>query len=445
MSTAKPLDAAWHARLLPLLHAVPEAYLCLMPDQQHLAASRQAFVASEYRSDPDLRPSMDTAPHHAVVTELQAFLNDVNRAPSGPVAEAYRARIEEWLIVQQLIIAAAEGNSDTFDTANAALYGTPDAELFAGVCGWIRRDAIDENHAELLELLPETDASILDHLPTIETFRRVQALHRDGHPYYKQLFANIQLPTKGMITQETGTPIVRQVLANLQSDYTLKTTTDSLWSVSHSDKHVLCPATYGLTRQAFIGIICHEIGSHLLEALRGAEQPLQLLQSGLDRYEAGNEGRACVREQIQYPDILTYTRLPSWSSDGTAPPSFGYRAALHLVISLAVGLDGRRWRFHELYHLTYLLQRLWQSQRHGAVDDATCHDFAWHITTRALKGTDGSGGAYRKDMVYLEGNLRCWQQAARDPACIMWGDAGKFDIANPRHIAILQQIGVLPA
>jgi len=63
---------------------------------------------------------------------------------------------------------------------------------------------------------------------------------------------------------------------------------------------------------------------------------------------------------------------------------------------------------------------------------------------RALKGTRGTGGAYMKDIVYLEGNIRCWQIAATHPERILYGDIGKFDITNERHIRALQQLHILP-
>ena len=56
-----------------------------------------------------------------------------------------------------------------------------------------------------------------------------------------------------------------------------------------------------------------------------------------------------------------------------------------------------------------------------------------------LKGTDGTGGAYLKDTVYLEGNVAVWQV----PELIPEGDKGKYDIANPRHTESLVRLGVI--
>jgi hypothetical protein len=66
------------------------------------------------------------------------------------------------------------------------------------------------------------------------------------------------------------------------------------------------------------------------------------------------------------------------------------------------------------------------------------------LQRRVLKGTDGKGGAYLKDKIYLEGNVACWQAVCIRPEIIEEGDKGKFDtITNLRHIAILRSIGAL--
>jgi hypothetical protein len=67
------------------------------------------------------------------------------------------------------------------------------------------------------------------------------------------------------------------------------------------------------------------------------------------------------------------------------------------------------------------------------------------LLLRVLKGTDGNGGAYLKDIVYLQGHVANWLTAASSgPDAISDGDLGKFDINNARHNDALRAVGLLP-
>ena len=190
-----------------------------------------------------------------------------------------------------------------------------------------------------------------------------------------------------------------------------------------------------------MGIVAHEVGSHLLETINGSHAKLRLLETGLDRYELGNEGRAYVREQIMFDSFTDYINQSDWYP---TKASWEYRIAIHLVISLACGLGGRAFGFAELFQLVKKLFSFWTVSRNLPNDQDIIDAGAWNMVVRALKGTNGTGGAYRKDIVYLEGNIRCWQVAHDNPDMVMYGDAGKFDIANHRHVMMLTELGILP-
>lgn len=453
MSDTPSYDTAWHARLLPLLHAEPAAYVSLEPSAESQLIARQFFDASGHTASPSLLPDMTAiVGREQVIDDLSALLDDIQTQEQNPVVRhAYQARIKQLIAEQSMVIAAVQGDNLIFETQNNYVYGAPDPAIFASICAWIRSDieaADTTQHPEILELLdllPAGSGSVADCLPSQQTFDAVKALHAKYGGYYMSLFGPEGLPTSPTIDQDEGGRIVTKLLANLGADYRLDPTPGALWSVRHSNKVITCPATYTLPNRTFVSLMCHELGSHLLEAINGAKQPLALMQTGLDRYEAGNEGRACLREQILFDTPLDYTRVASWDPAGIALPSFAYDATLHLIISLATGTMGYRWEFAELYRVAYLLQMLWQVKSGDTVIESACHDFAWHISVRTLKGTDGTGGAYRKDIVYLEGNIRCWRAAARNPQAILWGDYGKFDITNEMHIRMLTDLGILPS
>lgn len=188
----------------------------------------------------------------------------------------------------------------------------------------------------------------------------------------------------------------------------------------------------------FVGLgLGHEIGSHLLEVTNGERGPLGLASIGLDRYELGNEGRAVIREQVVYENFDEFSKLVRWRDI----------LRRHVAISYASGVgEDAPHEASEVYTFMNAIDQMYQlkelkpgAEPREAYEKADSKTTA--LLTRVLKGTDGKGGAYLKDKVYLEGNIACWNQS---PSAINNGDLGKFDITNPRHITLLQKLGLLP-
>lgn len=177
----------------------------------------------------------------------------------------------------------------------------------------------------------------------------------------------------------------------------------------------------------------HEVGSHLLERINGLVGPLRLASDGLDRYELGNEGRAIIREQVPYETFDEFGNLVRW------------RDILRRDIAVGLGAgvgEERPHSFSEVYGAMKPIDTMY-ALKSGKPE--TAHKRSWDLTVRTRRGVSGEGGAYLKDKVYLEGNVACWLTAAlQGPAAISGGDLGKFDINNPRHIVLLQSVGLLP-
>jgi hypothetical protein len=197
---------------------------------------------------------------------------------------------------------------------------------------------------------------------------------------------------------------------------------------------------YNMPAERFVGLGAgHEIGSHLVERVNGSRGPLALASIGLDRYESGNEGRAVIREQVPYETFDQFGKLVRWRDI----------LRRHIAVSYGHGVgDDDPKSSAEVYELMNAIDTMYQSKLTPDEPEAT------HVKARAktdalllreLKGTDGTGGAYLKDKVYLEGHVSNWLTAAtRGPQAISEGDLGKFDINNPRHIQALQKVGLLP-
>lgn len=441
------IDAKWYQRLLEATSNISEFFIMLEPTQEQLRQERAKFEASGYTSYPDLLPyHLDESTLTVTIDSLKKLLADITTHEKNQhVIEAYKSHIQEKVSNLEMIQASLQGDHEEFIAHNIALYGMPDHDIFAATCAWIRIDAeatlVAENteliraREAVLRLLPDIhgDESIL--LPSEAVFSEVRTRHFAKDGYFDQLFAPYGLPEEPYIDQLSGDAITRRAIQNVGSDYQIKTASDGLWAVLPLSRQVVRPAGYRVDRDYFAGVIAHEVGSHLLEESNGAKQPLRLLRLGLGGYEKGNEGRAFLREQIMYDSESICASQSSWE----------YILMLHLGVSLASGLHKQSYTFAELYEVLFVLHRFYRQRRYprDTINEAQAREEAWLLAVRIMKGTMGKGGCYMKDTVYLEGNLNCWLIAAQDPEIILYGDMGKFNIADPVHIRLLRNLNLL--
>lgn len=440
-------DERWYRQLKPLMDEVGETFVVLMPSDAKLQRAYAEFHESGYVSNPDLLPdTVNVEKLESVRAKLDNLRQHIeDNESSVEIRELYIARIKEVIANISMIVAASGGNRREFDTANRFIYGEPDPKIFAASCAWVRHDAVHANIDEqlrkrLLEVVPDRKGDVTFLTPSSTTFQAVKKEHFQTDGYIDQLFKGVLLPADENITPVNGDSIVRQVIQNIGSSFDLVDSPTGLWSVIQSKHHVVRPVDFSLSKTSFMAIIAHEIGSHLLESTNGANASLKLLELGLDRYEAGNEGRAFLREQIMFDSFDDYINQPQWTP---SKASWEYRVAIHMAISLATGLHTREYSFAEIYQILIILFTFWTAKRKQPINDDIIAMGAWNMAVRALKGTRGQGGAYVKDIVYLEGTIRCWQAATDNASVILDGDVGKFDIANKGHISSLSKLGIL--
>lgn len=445
IASHEPIDQRWYQKLCDATDGITETFILLMPDQEQLATEREKFFSSGCKIRPNIRPgnldrrTLDRAADR--LANLQVEIQDTE--PHPYIREAYMRHIQDYVTDLELLLAVANEDHAAYMAHNIALYGMPDKEIFAAVCAWIRHDTeaapgliFKGLSAAVLRLVPDMggDPSVI--LPNEKVFQAVRQMHFASGGYFDQLFAPVGMPDSGYIEQQAGDDITRRAIANVGADYDIQSADDGLWAVLSRSRKVVRPPGYRVDRDYFIGVIAHEIGSHLLEEANGAKQPLRLLGLGLNGFEKGNEGRAFLREQIVYADRSVCTHQSSWE----------YILLLHLGVSLAAGLHDKPYDFPQLYAVLYALHRFWRQRRYplDTNNDAQAQVEAWHLAVRIMKGTDGTGGCYMKDTVYLEGNLGCWLLAEHDPGLLLYGDVGKFNITDPEHIALLRALNIIP-
>lgn len=441
------LDEHWFTSLQAIAGDLNAFFAMLMPETDYLAAEQLRFYAADCSANPDLRPVRHSGRRSAeTVAGLRQLQDAITaREQNRFVREAYAGHIAELIDNLEMVRAAARGDHGRFMELNTKLYGMPDRAVFAAACAWIRKDIeatqtlagseLAQFQAAALAALPATpgDPGLL--LPAPAVFKQVRDLHFAPGGYFEQLFAPDGLPETPYIEQEYGDLVTLQAIRNTGADFMIVDSTDGLWAVLSRRRQLIRPVGYRLDRDYFVGIVAHEVGSHILEEGNGLRQPLRLLGLGLAGFEKGNEGRAYLREQIVYPDEAVFVRQPSWE----------YILALQVSVGVAAGLDRKPYTFVELYRMVYALHRFWRQRRFpmDTNNDAQVREEAWQVAVRVMKGTDGTGGGYLKDTVYLQGCVACWQLAAKDPGRIMAGDAGKFNVADQQHLDILYGLGII--
>jgi hypothetical protein len=69
---------------------------------------------------------------------------------------------------------------------------------------------------------------------------------------------------------------------------------------------------------------------------------------------------------------------------------------------------------------------------------------AWRQSLNAFKGTTCKtpGVCFTRDIVYRESNIGVWNVVKNNPEEIKRFSIGKYDPTNPRHIWILEQLGI---
>ena len=365
------------------------------------------------------------------------------------VKQLYRWKVNEHIANVNILIASKNGDMNSFRRWNEFIYDTPDEDIYRGALDWVANDAdtllaVTDQNPSIIEAAEEVRHLLKDRrgyrellAPDEKIFEAVRADHMRTTGFYGLLLASIDIPDK-KITTEIGDPILERVLQNIGSTKPIVDATGSSWGAS--SRGIERPAIMNMPVKRFIGLgLGHEIGSHELERTNGYRGPLALAAEGLDRYESGNEGRAVIREQVPYETFEEFGKIVRWRDI----------LRRHIAISFAVGVgEARPASSSETYDFINTIDRMYQTQLKPNEPDvarAAARKKTDALLLNVLKGTDGQGGAYLKNKVYLEGHVANWLTAAlKGPASISEGDLGKFDINNARHIHALQAVGLLP-
>lgn len=279
---------------------------------------------------------------------------------------------------------------DSYLEAQMELYGPMDEELFGGIMLYLQALA-RQRGSKYRKILLEIN-ELVGAYPKVRLFRPKESTFL----HYKHLFGS-------------SFPELHRVLAGLRKaeNYSSGDVVDILtkaltavradehgWRVevsagganvvsSRYRKRIIVGSHFKpLSTLRLKQVVVHEVGGHVQSALDNQRTHMPL-------FDESDEGLAVMLEQLLSSRFINK------------------RVLRYMAISLAVGVDGKKRDFCEVYDV------LWRAAYIvGGNHQAKAKKQAFYETARAFRGGLPSvpGAAYLKDKVYLEGNLLVWRQ-----------------------------------
>lgn len=432
---SQKLDEQWFQRFSEI--GAFEAYTYFEVPKTDLEEERKLFESGEHENPTFSYPKLHLDDLRAkedglLALKQEILLNETNDL----VRQTYRWKINEKIAELRMMKAAAEGDMRRFNRYSAFVHGEPSKDIFAYTISRLREgvsEGLASDDADIAEAAGELDG-LLPTLQEAPSFSLPDAhmVQTAKERTLEEVHDLVALPEGIETFDDEG---IRQIfegaISKVQAEgwqVVLDPNAKSI-HVNQEEKTVSVPEHRQETAQKLQQLIAHEIATHVGRRARGERSRLMLLGLGLDRYLKGEEGVTTMREQALGRSVQDFAGF-----DG------------HFAISLAKGLDGRPRDFHSVCDLlkkVYTFQRL-RAGKPKVEAEQMASKSAWDRAFRTFRGTDGKtpGVCYTKDIVYREGNIDVWNVVRNNPQELARLSVGKYDPANPRHLWILEQLGI---
>lgn len=395
-------------------------------DKRCREQQKNQFLNEQIRN-PDLDyPKLEKFDLESRERELLELKRDILGCEQNDVVrKVYRWKLNEKIAEIRMLKASKDENAKKFAHYSRFIYGYPEREIF------------QFDLQEIKEITKEKENS--DDVRIMFAIRRLRdSLNFDGSDGQSKIEKEF-LPDKKRVLQfpfqsekkydakgikEEFLSVINELNLN-DWDVVIDGNTTAI-AVSQEKKQVKVPESRKLTSSKLKELIAHEIKTHVLRRENGERSRLKLLGLGLDRYLSGEEG------------ISTFEQQAIGGADSFA----GFDG--HLAVSLAVGLDGVRRDFREVFNILRDLFFVRSNNRDLQKSWEKAKTDAWNRCVRTFRGTNCSekGACLTRDIVYREGNINTWIIAKGNQQEEKKFSIGKYDPANPRHIWILEQLGI---
>lgn len=436
----KKLDRNWYPQFEILGSFIP--YLYLGGSQEFRNQQKELFLSKEIRNPQLDYPKLDAEVLYAHKKKLELFLHEIEGTETDQlVKEVYVHKIREKIQEINLLLAAHSGIQEQILDLSISLYGKPRKDIFEYTINRLRKetqthakspnsiiaDAAFELDRELAELTHGFKTSLtLISLPSKKTVEKVkQATFHE----FQEVIEEISDKTE--FHAEDIEKYFKKALKVLKM-HNWKTVIDDDSTSIHVDQEhstIVVPQTRVLNSSDLQGLILHEICTHALRRTNGNKSSLLLLGLGLSKYDVGDEGIATVREQLVEQEIEDFARMER-----------------HISISLAIGLDGKKRDFREVFEITKKILLFRNLIRGNNFETAlfNAESLAWGTCVRTFRGSDCKtpGVCLTKDIIYQEGNIGIWELLSENQDELVRFNVGKYNPLNPSHIEILEKIGL---
>ncbi len=448
ISKVNDLDSEWYERFSE--HGRFEAYEYFDGDKDYRNAHREVFFRGEIENPTLDYPKLDIAKLQERESELLRLKRDLLMKETNKIVrEAYRPKLNEKIAELRMLQAASIGDMRRFRRYSEFIYGKPSNNVFAYTVNELKKQAnnvieeasnksyeemgidyqeLSSTAEELIRILPDMPEVTIAELPDDKTIQTAKETTLNE-------FGNI------ITLPEADTTYKPEDLLNVFSEAIEEMELQG-WTVIEDDSSATAIRASQESKEVKVPrsdrsfdslkvqqLIVHELGTHAKRRDRGERSRLMLLGLGLDRYEGGEEGVATMREQTIVGKVDEFAGFVG-----------------HLSIGLAYGLDGSPRDFRQVFEITKLYYKMKgllagktkeKAERYADLN-------AWNRTVRTFRGTDSAtpGVAFTKDIVYREGNIAVWNIVKKNPEEMMRFSVGKYDPSNPRHIWILDQLGI---
>jgi hypothetical protein len=317
-----------------------------------------------------------------------------------PANEAEVAFIE-WRVAEALLLKefrniyeknshAAPELIDKYIADQEELYGPLDKNIFGGIMRYIRITS-HRRGEEFTKVMKAIDRRVGEY-PDNHLFTPKEATFQHYKHLFSECFPELHKSLSAIRTAERYSKL--EVISVFERALEAVGAKKAGWEVIIADgganiisakysKKVLVGRDFQPTSSLrFKQIVAHEVGCHVQRAITDQHAGSQA------EFDEDDEGLAIMLEQL-------------------LAARFMYKRALrYLAICLAVGLDGQKRDFCEVYDI------LWRATYIVSGDKKRAKEQAFYETARAFRGGIPSvaGLVYIKDKIYLESNLLVWEK-----------------------------------
>ena len=324
--------------------------------------------------------------------EILAGLDPANQAEIAFV----EWRLAESLILQEFRKIYENGGDISPQKVNKyiadqmELYGDINLEIFGGVIRWLRvlANRRGPEYVKVMAQIQKRVGEYPDHIlyvPKEATFLHYKRLFADGFPELHAVLSRVRRAEQ--YSQEELVEVFEKALSAVDATQrgwrvVISSGGANVISAKYRQKVIIGSHYQPSSTPRLKQVVAHEIGAHVQRAISDTAG------KKLASFDENDEGLAVVVEQL-YGHKFSYKR-----------------AQRYLAVCLAVGADGQKRNFSEVYDI------LWRAFYIASGDKKGAKKRAFYETARAFRGGIPAvpGMVYIKDKIYLEGNLIVWEK-----------------------------------